>query len=304
MGAEDQVEVVQSVQTPSAPYALPYTVMQAGNNSPQPVFYIPQPVQFATPNLSIQENEMHSLIQNSDPVCERRTWGGCRTWGNKRNEGCGWTDDGRPLGSFQDFIVSVVFGTISPVLAIVMMYGMETSKLSRLGAIFGTANSFILLSAILTSYAQHYKNVEARHIQTIVPLILGLIALVIALKCWRRFLYIYRRRENKTEQERVRVISQIGSCGDFAASFFVSLLLPVFGALISVIIKRKSLLGRYGALSGFGFFLIILGTGMTFKGVPPVPLVAGIFIMEFTLVHFRRALVCAETTQNTSTITA
>jgi len=93
-------------------------------------------------------------------------------------------------------------------------------------------------------------------------------------------------------------------CGEFAASFFVSLLLPVFGALISVIIKRKSLLGRYGALSGFGLCLIIMGTAMTFKGIPPILLIVGILMMEFTMVHFRRALVCAETAQNTPATTA
>jgi len=282
-------------------YALQYP-MQAGNNLlSSPVFYIPQAVQFATPPITIQETEMESLVENQSGACERNSRVGCRhSWGCKQNEDCGWKDDERPLGSFQNFVVSVIFGTISPVLAVILMFGMETSKLSRLGAIFGTANSFIMLPAIITAYLKHTGN-HGENIHTIIPLIVGIVTFVVALKSWRGFLYIYRRRENKTDEERVKVISQIGCQGEFAASFFVSLLLPVFGALICVIIKRKSLLGRYGALSGFGLCLVIMGTTMAFKGIPPILLLVGILLMEFSLVHFRRALVCAETASPATT---
>jgi len=303
MGEQDLRTIAQVPNASS--FALQYPVMQAGNNMlPQPMFYIPKALQFTTPPVIINETEIESLVENQSGACERKNWGGCRqSWGFKRNENCGWIDDGRQLGSFQNFVVSVIFGTISPVLSVILMFGMETSKLSRLGAIFGTANSLIMLPAIITAYMVHMN----RHIENsrlVIPLIIGIIALVFALKSWREFLYIYRRRENKTDEERVKVISQIGCHGEFAASFFVSLLLPVFGALICVIIKRKSIMGRYGALSGFGLCFIIMGTVMAFKGIPPVLLITGILLMEFSLVHFRRALVCAELAQNTPATTA
>jgi len=277
-------------------FAMQFPMMPAGNGQQQ-MFYIPQPGQFVP--MPINE-DTESLVQKNED-CQRRGWGGCRRWrGCKREGNVCWKDDGRPLGTFQNFVVSVFFGTIAPLLSIIMTFGMETSKLSRLGVFFGTANSFFLLSTGLVAWMVKVKH-HSSTVHLIVPTIIGLIFLVIALKSFRRFLYFYRTRETKAEEEKVRVISQAGSCCEFAVTFFVSLVLPVFGAFISIIVRRNSLYGRYGALSGFGLGLIIFGVAASFHGMYPVLLAVGLFIMEFSLVHFRRALICVETTHTSVT---
>jgi hypothetical protein len=269
---------------------LGYPVMHAGNEVPmQPIFFIPQYVEG-----TVKQEEVEGLVEKES--CQRG-WGGCkRNWG--RRTGCCWKDDGRPFGTFSNFVVSLVFGSIAPLLAIMMVFGMETTKLTRLGALFGTANSFMILSTGILAWTQHACHekmgspVKPSHI--IVPFIVGLVFLIIALKNWRKFLYIYRTRQTKTEEENVRVISQKGTCCEFLATFFISLLFPVIGAFSSIIIRRNFLYGRYGALSGFGLFLVLAGVVSVFQGVPPILFTIGLFILELSLVHFRRALVCVD----------
>jgi len=257
--------------------------MQAGSPQTQ-VFYIPQ---YAT----VQTELETPLVEKS---CQRSGgWGGCKRW----NNGCCSKDDGRSFGTFQNFVFGVVFGTCAPLLSIIMTFGMETSKLSRIGSLFGTSNSFFLLATILIAWNARCEMHKVAPIHVIVPAILGLIFLVIALKSFRKFLYFYKTRETKAEEEKVKVISEAGSCCEFAITFFVSLLLPVLGALASIIIRRKYLYGRYGALSGLGFCLIFLGIACSFHGVYPVVLAVGLLMVQTSLVHFRRALVCVEIAQ-------
>jgi hypothetical protein len=260
--------------------------------APNQLFYVAAPVPFAPSPVAINETEVDSLVHNNQgSACQRRFWG-CRR--NNQTGGCCWKDDNRPFGTFQHFAVSLFFGTVAPLLSIIMAYGMETSSLSRIGVIFGTANSLFLATAGLIAWAIHDRGQHPVLVHFGLPLVFGFIFLVIAMKSWRRFLYFYRTRETKAEEEKVRVISQTGSCTEFAITFFVSLILPVIGVLISIIARKNSLLGRYGALSGFGFCLIVLGVLCTFQGMPPAALALGLFIMELSLVHFRRAIVCAE----------
>jgi len=215
---------------------------------------------------------------------------------------CCSKDDGRSFGTFQNFIVSTLLATVSPLVSIIFTYGMETSKLSRLGSLFGTANAFILFAAALACCSQT--------IVALVSLIIGMIFMIISLKSWNRFLFVYITRPNKTDQESIRVITPIGTVCDFILTYIISVFFGVFGALACLLVKRKSLYGRYGAVSGFG--MCILFSGMMvfflrlFVGVEnyypfpqqfPVPfpllIAAGIIIIEFSMVHFRRALVCA-----------
>jgi len=287
MGAENEGRN-ESTQTNNAiPPQYSFPQYAAGNV--QPVMYVPQTVQFSSPvaSVSVNDSEMESLVQKQQWGCKRR-WGGC----------C-WKDDGRPLGTFQNFVVSVFFGTISPVLSILTMYGMETSKLSRNGVIFGTANAFFILASILLFFSRHDPG-SISHFHIIVPFLLGLIILIVAVKSFRHFLYIYTTRQNKTEEELVRVISQVGSCKEFLATFFLSLFIPVIGTSISLIARRRYLYGRYGALSGLGFFLVLAGVWCAFMGHPPISLVIGLFLMQFSFVHFRRAIICAQANQSAS----
>jgi len=283
MGVENEGRN-ESTQTNAVPPQYPYPqYVPAGNV--QPVMYVPQPVQFSSPiaSVPINDSEMESLVQ--------KQWGCKRRWG-----GCCWKDDGRPLGTFQNFVVSVIFGTLSPVLSILVMYGMETSKLSRSGVIFGTANSFFVLASILLFFSRHNPG-EISTFHIVIPFLLGLIILLVSIRFFRHFLYIYATRQNKTEEELVRVISQVGSCKEFLATFFLSLFIPVIGAAISIIVRRRYLYGRYGALSGLGLFLILVGVWCAFMGHPPITLCIGLLLMEFSFVHFRRAIICAQANQ-------
>jgi len=288
----------------------------------QPFLYVPQ---FEPLNVGMNNFETHPFVssqaENASSGCKR--WGGCQRW--KANSCC-WKDDGRALGTFQNFVVTLLLGTASPFLSILLMYGMETSKLSRNGVLFGTANALLLGSAFLLSQSRqasheplpltpgatmegpHHQTVqvlqehEQPHIPTwaiITLFVLGLVMLVAAVKSFRRFLYIYGTRQNKTQEETVKVISQKGTCGEFMATFFVSLLFPFIGAFISIIVRRRYLYGRYGALSGFGFAFVATGVAFSFMGCCPAPVVLflGLIIMELSMVHFRRALMCAETPQ-------
>jgi len=285
-----QTNVVQpNVESNFVQYSpnYPYSPFIAGGGM-QPVVYVSQ----FQPMIS--ETETDSFVQKQQGACEKG-WGGCK-W--RKADSCCKYDDGRALGSFQNFIVGVLFGSVSPVLSTIMMYGMETSKLSRIGVQFGTANVFLIISACLLCYPQHFGLFSI-----FFTFILGLLILICALKSFRQFLYTYSIRQNKTEEELVKVVSQTGTCCEFAGTFFVSLVFPIIGTLVSIIVKRNSLLGRYGALSGLGFLFVVIGIFSSFSGHPPALLFFGLLVMEISLVHFRRALICAEIPK-TSTTTA
>jgi len=274
--------------TPSVfPPAYIYPQYNVAGTAGQQFMYAPQPVQFSP---SPRNVEMESLVEK-EGACQRRSW--C----SRRSGGCCIRDDGRPFGTYQNFVQGLFFGTVSPLFSVLMMFGMETSKLSRVGTLFGTANNFLMLSSAMLWWSHHHP--EHFHFWGYVFLkIVGIIFLVIAVMSFRRFLYIYRIRQEKTPEEKVKVISQIGCRKEFLITFFVSLFFPVIGTFIGLIARRNYLYGRYGALSGFGCFLLVVGILCSFTAHIPVPLFIGLFIVEFALVHFRRAIICAEISQD------
>jgi len=260
----------------------------------QPIFYVPQASPYVTPINEEQEKLVTSENQENMGGCRRRWF--CR----RRSDGCCGKDDGRAFGSFSHFITTLTVGTIAPVLSLLLVFGMETSKLARVGVVFGTANSFLIAAACIFAWIRHHgQEYQQSHVHLLVPLILGLVLLLIAVKCWKRTLYHYRNRQNKSEDELVKVISLPGTCCQYAVTFLVSLLIPLLGVVICLIARRRYLFGRYGALSGFGAFLVIAGIVGTFHGIPPISLVAGLFVMQLSLVHFGRTIACAQATQPT-----
>jgi hypothetical protein len=121
----------------------------------------------------------------------------------------------------------------------------------------------------------------------------GIIFLIASCKSMRRFMAIYRTRENKTESEVVKVVSEAGNCRGFFLGFIASLVCPWFGTALVLIIRRKNLTGRYGALHGLGVFFVIVGIVGAFHGVPPVALLKGLLLCQISSVHFKRAIASA-----------
>jgi hypothetical protein len=296
---EEKKETVQFQMVPPG-YAMVYPQQFAQHSinqqQPVPVYYAPQYAQ-TTPSGATEDSAR--LVQNetkeAQEGCKKR-WGEMCKW----KKGCCWTDDGRPFGTFIDFVSTLTLGSFFPILSLILVFGMETSKLSRTGVMFGHANFFFGLSAILLAVAHHH-HVHGSVI--VLSAVVGLIFLIISLKKFRKFLYFYRTRESKPERELVKVISQVGSCKEFVMCFVISFFFSVIGTLILIAARRKYLYSRYGAVCGFGFNLIFCGIHWALNGVP-VPLIAGLVILELALVHFRRAIVCAEVAAPSAATTA
>jgi len=238
-----------------------------------PVYFVQQPFD--------PKEEIKSLNGESS-FCQKRGWG-C-----KRREGqCCWKDDGRALGTQTHFMANVVFGSLLPFFSLLITFGMETSKLSRVGVLFGHAN-LILLTAAGCSHVHTSK------LTLILLIVFGLLWLAVSLKHYFQFVWVYYKRENKKEEELVRTISQPGCCFQFWTALLISFFFPLFGTAIVLIARRNFLRSRYGALMGFGVHCIVLGIIGAIIGLPPGFLLFGLLIVQFSAVHFRRAIVCAE----------
>jgi len=182
-------------------------------------------------------------------------------------------------------MTSVVFGSLLPFLSLLIIFGMETSKLSRVGVLFGHANLLILAAC-----CHAHTNI----LSLILSILFGLLWLAISLKHYFHFVWVYSRRENKKEEELVHTITQPGCCFQTCIGFVSSFLFPIIGTAIVLIIRRDSLRSRYGAIFGLGVNFIALGIFGAVIGFPPVLLLLGLLIVEFSSVHFRRAIICAE----------
>lgn len=382
----------------------------------QPIFLHPVPYEVAT---SINGEDQQSLLQSEDEgeKCIFKRF--CKRW--RKGKCCknkAVVDDGRALGNLYNFIVGVLFGTFAPFFSLVCVYGFESKKLTRTGALFGSANFFILLAACLIafgaaphgprhghglgmyhfaplSFNNHTNTDPVRNstdlIEPSLPLlgrpgeegpvghkedndnddendddknekdiskkhvngeekeheeeknrkhktgkdkngkhkkgnhskfgeenhrksgkghrrfkkcrmfkfavggsfIVGLLFLVAAIKSFRGFMSIYRVRENKPECDNVRAVSDAGSCRGFFFGMIASLLWPLIATALVIVIRRKDLSSRYGAIHGLGVFFIIIGSIMAFHGVPPIALFKGLLLCQISAVHFKRAIASA-----------
>jgi hypothetical protein len=123
--------------------------------------------------------------------------------------------------------------------------------------------------------------------------VVGFIFLIISLKSFRRFMAIYRIRENKPESDTVKVVSEAGNCRGFFLGLIASFLWPMVGTALILIIRRKNLTSRYGALHGLGIFFVFIGVAMAFHGVPPFAVLKGLLLCQISAVHFKRAIASA-----------
>jgi len=295
-------------------FSQPPVYVPQSNAVPSAVFYYPQAagkqIESSTAadealarNLQAQENA--AAVPQVAPQQENQ--GGCRRWGGWRSRrcgrnwqnvdsqgGCGWKDDGRQLGNLTNFMQGLVFGAVAPILSLIGVFGFETSKLTRTGALFGNANFFLLFAAgLVSSVIRHGLNPHIK-LYALIPLFLGIIFVMVSKCSFRRFLYVYRTRTNKTESEEVKVVSEAGKCCSFLTGFLASLFFSLLGASIVLIARRRNLRARFGAFAGLGVSLIIGGVVLLFvKGIPPVLIGMGLFLIQISAVHFKRAIASA-----------
>jgi len=220
-------------------------------------------------------------------------WRLCGRWRGHEG-GCCWADDGRPLGNLTNFILGLVYGSVAPIFSLITVYGFESSKLTRTGTIFGNANFFLLLAASIVAYVTHSNpTCGLQKVHAVAPLVVGLIFLLAAHKSLKWFLWVYRTRQNKTESEDVKVVSKPGWCCAFVTAFLASLFFSIIGVIAVLIVRRRYLRSRFGAFVGFGFGLVVAGTTLAFYGVPPILLAIGLFLIQISAAHFKRAIVSA-----------
>jgi len=131
-------------------------------------------------------------------------------------------------------------------------------------------------------------------IPALILFVLGLITFCIARRSFRRVLAVFATRQNKTDSEQVKVISEVGSCRHFVIGFLASFFFSFIGAALAIILGQKYLKTRYGAINGMAVHMIISGVILLILGVPPAPLLAGLFLIEISCVHFKRAIISAQ----------
>lgn len=399
--SSDSEKKGSSEHFPSAPQfpSGVYPYMQPGNMQFQPVYFQPVPYDVAT---SVNGEDQQPFIQaEGEKKCFFQRL--CKRWrGRKCARKCrAVVDDGRALGNLNNFIAGLLFGTFSPFFSLLCVFGFETKKLTRTGALFGNANFFLLLAFSLialrtNSYVQenHFRHgahglhpfmpfdnttasnsTELPHNVTdvVVPanpqrpqgepnqvhqdednsseshdshdkthaeewkekhhrhknkhwknkhnqmegadkehghgqrgkgckmfkyavgasVIAGLVFLITALKSFKRFMSIYRTRENKPESDTVKVVSEAGNCRGFFFGLLASLIWPMVGTALVLIVRRKNLTSRYGALHGLGVFFVLVGILGAFHGVPPFAVLKGLLLCQITSAHFKRAIASA-----------
>jgi hypothetical protein len=391
---EKKSQFQQFAAAPQIPQGA-YPYMQ-GNVQFQPVYYQPVPYDVAT---SVNGEAKQSLLgAEGEKKCFFQRI--CKKWKGRR---CQRTvhDDGRSLGNLNNFIAGLVFGTISPFFSLICIYGFESKKLTRTGALFGHANFFLLLAFSLLAFGkgpygpqngghglqpiQPFNNFTLPNESPYIPassdyssedipettagsdfydsgaqsgtddvaygtdgvvgtvvaadiahkedshekkghhgekkhgdkkehrehkrkeggckkmfkiavgasLAVGLVFMVISMKSFRRFMVIYRTRENKAEADTVKAVSEAGNCRGFFLGMIASILWPMVGTALVLIIRRKNLTSRYGAIHGLGVMMVIGGIVLAFHGIPPVLLFKGLLLCQISSVHFKRAIASA-----------
>jgi len=293
MAENNESKKEEQVPNPVAPM---YTIQLPANHpllqqQIAPPFYYFEPQQNVIPSSSFTATPMDSPFEQEwDGKCRNKFW--------KCGKGrcCDYKDDGRELGSQTHFISSLVFGSLFPFVSLLAIFGMETSKLSRIGVLYGHANILFTAALAAITIAVHHHNGHFLKIVLPITLVLAIIFLICAKKSFRRFLMVYKSRTNKKESELVPTISEVGTRRQFIIAAIISFILPVIGTLIMLIARRRYLKSRFGALFGFGLSGVICAIRIAIKRAPHVLIVVlfGLMFLQILCVHFRRAILCAE----------
>jgi hypothetical protein len=96
--------------------------------------YVPLQETTATPSAGTALFcSVDSLKCIADPAYERKSWSfGCRGWGHPNGDAPSCMKlSNRPLGTFYEFVSSLLFSTFVPILGPLLIFGMESSQLAR-----------------------------------------------------------------------------------------------------------------------------------------------------------------------------
>jgi len=189
-------------------------------------------------------------------------------------------------GTTGNFVAGLLFGTVFPVFSWILVWGMETTKLTRLGVLFGTADFFLICAMGAVKMFVHAE--EHRFIILgvgIALLVLSLILLIVGTKKSFCFLMSF-----ESSGKKMIINSEVGARRSKCISFVLSFFFSFVGAGLRVVFSR-SLMSRFGTLKGFGFHLLVVGAVMPCNHLPVALL--GLYIIQISNIHFRMALISA-----------
>jgi len=274
---------MSSVQHPVVYYPVQYSYppMSPVGSAPvqvvQPAVHAPRPTQYF-PNsayIPLQDSE----TPQPPPVSGACRWGSCDA-------------DVRPLGKVQDFVFSLGFGTVLPIVGPLLIHAMETTQLSRIGSLYGSGDFFLVLSIFF------FHRIHSCHhaiIGAVISLLFAIIFLVAGCRKSWRYLQRYQQAvKNQDHGEVFTVVSDLGSRCQFWLGFFLSFFLPVLGTALSLLC-HPTLQKRFGAVKGFAIALIVFGS-IHHCALPAILL--GLWLVQFSTLHFRRAFLNVDPNYN------
>jgi len=271
-------------QTPVAPQQvvlIPAANYYQGAGAPSaPQYYLPQTTQFVP---------LPEAPLNQGGACGRNA-GGCQTKGWCRWRGgeggcCNYVDP-RPIGEFSHFLGGLVLGTFVPIVGPILIGAMETSQLAALGSFYGTVDLLFLISfGLFHMGADHHGAYIAAGLFLLLSIILSFVGCCKT----RRAMRAYETAVAKDPSIALPVISEEGKRCQYCVSAVLSFFLPIIATIPRVIFSR-SLHSRFGSIKGLGWSFLVFGA---LTGTPVA--LMGLYLIQVSNVHFRRALVCAST---------
>lgn len=277
--ATPQPQVV-FVQTSGAyPY---YPAAPAAGSAPTAPYFLPQTTNFV-PLPTTPLNQSGCSTQTGG--CRMSSW--CSRWSGHGQGGCCNKVDPRPVGEFSHFLGGLALGTFFPIVGPILVGAMETSQLAGLGSFYGTLDILLVMSFAFLHAAPftHHGLYIAGGIFLFISLIMALVGCCKT----RRVLRAYETAVTKDPIVALPVISEEGKRCQYVVSCLISFFLPVIGTIPRVIFSR-SLLSRFGSIKGLAWFFVVMGA---WTGTPI--LLPGLFMIQISNIHFRRALISVST---------
>eukprot|EP01119_Soliformovum_irregulare_P008266 TRINITY_DN21395_c0_g1_i1.p1 TRINITY_DN21395_c0_g1~~TRINITY_DN21395_c0_g1_i1.p1 ORF type:complete len:297 (+),score=89.95 TRINITY_DN21395_c0_g1_i1:37-927(+) len=231
----------------------------------------------------------------------------------------------RPFGTFYDFIVGMFFGTVAPFFSQLTTHAFETSRLTRIGTFFGSANVLLIGAWMIMSLGlqvavqpmvvdsdammmdlrdanetDYPEDLAYLHQNETVPnypamwtlfgmalfvFVLAFAFLSYAGKSFNLFLNDYHQADLESH-EAVTVTSEIGTRSDFIISAILTIFFPLIAGFLRLRFK-PTLKSKYGIMKGFGLHMLLWAV------FHPCFIIPALIFVQIADVHFRRALVCA-----------
>jgi len=242
----------------------------------QTIYYgPPQPTQYLQP-----QNTLPSFDQIVEP----------RITSNARNQPLELN-----LGTLTDFVACLFFGFFVPITGPIAIFLLESSQLAKLGILLGNANAMTwLVSLIVSAYSPWPSSDTLWFWISLTLLIIAIILYTISIFLWRRYSKEYVNQQAGTVN--TKVLSPPGTILSFIFAMIISFFVPIIGP--GAMIPFKELRPRFGAMFGMSCSFVCVGlatapalkldyvTGNAF-------LFIGLPLLQITVVHFKRAIICS-----------